>query len=276
METNRVRAIQLERNKNDCRGRITLEICFVFLWRLRPRRAAFVFYPTWSTRGGEKVLVSVSWVRSHTYPATFLCFCLSLTGSLSVFLCISLLVSDSHACTCWRVWMLHAIERTQLHRCVAWLAVFSICLKQPPLQDHRPWWRAVESPFGSFLFDMGLLSPDTSHPPTPPLSHPECSFETREAARRGNPSSLWPRALRLTLAPKWKNVHSTSRARWCRDLLFPQPSIEKLGEEYSAHPFVLIIHHPGACWKIIYCTRRWLTTQKRSLHACLISPPPQT
>lgn len=38
----------------------------------------------------------------------------------------------------------------------------------------------------------------------PPLSHTECSFETREAARRGNSSLLWPRALRLTLAPKWK------------------------------------------------------------------------
>lgn len=65
--------------------------------------------------------------------------------------------------------MLHVIEGTQLHRCVAWLAVFSICLEQPPLQDHRPWWRAVEAPFGSFSFDMGLLSPDI--PPSPsPLS----------------------------------------------------------------------------------------------------------
>lgn len=27
----------------------------------------------------------------------------------------------------------------------------------------------------------------------------------------------------------------------------PPQSVEKLGEVYAAHPFVLIIHHPGAC-----------------------------
>lgn len=51
---------------------------------------------------------------------------------------------------------------------------------------------------------------------TTTVSHFACSFETREAARRGNPSLLWPKALHLTLVPKWKNVHSTTRTlrRW--------------------------------------------------------------
>lgn len=98
------------------------------------------------------------------------------------------------------------------------LQFFSYCLEQPPLQDHRPWWRAVEASFGSFSFDTGLSVP--RHPPilSRPLCYPVCFFETREAARRRNPSLLWPRALCLTLAPKWKNVHSTTRAWWYRDL----------------------------------------------------------
>lgn len=241
-----------------------METCLAFLWRL-----AFGFSSVWSMLKGVRKFWFQHLESEATHTPNFPLF---LTSSLSAFLWISLSVPASHASVCWGVCMLHTTEGTQLHRCVAWLAVFSICLEQPPLQDHRPWWRGS---IWQLLIRHGASVP-RHLPPPPTVSHPECSFETREAARRGNPSSLWPRALHLTLAPKWKNVHSTTTALWYRDLLFPQSSIQKPGEEYSAHPFVLIIHHPGACWKIIYCTWRWLTTQKRSLHACLISPPPHT
>lgn len=182
-------------------------------------------------------------------------------------------VYDPHS-SCWWLCMLHAAAGTQLHRSVAQLAVFRTCLEQPPLQDHRPWWRAADPPFGSY--STWSFCPQTPRLPPPSLIL-SVPLKQGKAARRGNPSLLWPRALNLTLAPKWKNVHSTTRALWCRDPLFLfLPPIEKLGEEHSAHPFVLIIHHPGACWNIIYCTRRWLTTPKLSRHAFFISPPLQT
>lgn len=147
-----------------------MEIRLAFLWRFHHWWAVFGCCPTWSTpRRRESFGFSIL-SEKPCITSILLCFCLNLTVSLSIFLCISLSVPDSHICICWRVCMLHAIEGTQLHRCVAWLAVFSICLKQPPLQDHRPWWRAVEAPFGSFLFDMGFLSLDISHPLLLPLS----------------------------------------------------------------------------------------------------------
>lgn len=59
-----------------------------------------------------------------------------------------------------------------------------------------------------------------------------------------------------------ENVHSTTRTQWCTDLLSHPPCFEKVGKEFSAHPFIVIINHPRACWKIIYCTCKWLTTQK--------------
>lgn len=75
-------AIQLERDKkNDCRGRITMDICLAFRWRLLHWRAAFGFR-------GEKVLVSVFEVRSLTYPplsSVSVCLCFP-----SVFLSLSL------------------------------------------------------------------------------------------------------------------------------------------------------------------------------------------
>lgn len=82
------------------------------------------------------ILVSVSGVRLHPSP-TLLCLCLTSSPDCSPSL-FSPFVPDSHASICWRVSMLHAMEGPQLHRCVAWLAVFSIRLEQPPLQDHRP------------------------------------------------------------------------------------------------------------------------------------------
>ncbi len=120
-----------------------------------PLEGCFWFQLSVVDAGGERKFSSFS-------------VCLWLPPSLFS-LCV-LFVPDSHASICWRVCMLHAIEGTQLHRCVAWPAVFSICLEQPPLQDHRPWWRAVEAPFGSFSFDMGLQSPDIFSSLPPPLS----------------------------------------------------------------------------------------------------------
>lgn len=78
----------------------------------------------------------------------------------------------------------------------------TIRLEQPPLQDHRAWWRAVDDPFGSSSFDMGLLSPDT-FPPPPPFSS-QVLLWNKGSCQEGNPSLLWPRALRLTLEHKWK------------------------------------------------------------------------
>lgn len=236
-----------------------MDICLAFRWRLLHWRAAFGFR-------GEKVLVSVFEVRSLTYPplsSVSVCLCFP-----SVFLSLSLprmpLLAGGFVCFMPQ-------REPSCTDVLPGLQFLAFAWSSPPSRttgpDEELWKLHLAASYSTWGF-----CPQTSPPLHLPLPHPECSFEIREAARRGNPSSLWPRALRLTLAPKWKNVHSTTRVRWSRDLT--SASIEKLGEEYSAHPFVLIIHHPGACWKIIYCTRSWLTTKKLSLRACLISPPP--
>lgn len=80
---------------------------------------------------------------------------------------------------------------------------------------------------------MGQLSLDIPPILSHSLTHPVCSFETREVARRRNSSLLWPRAPCLMLAPKWKNVHSTTRARRCRNLLLPLPSTEKVEKAFG-------------------------------------------
>lgn len=143
--------------------------CLAFLRRLW--RAAFGFRSVWlMLRGGESLGFSISSQKLHM-PSTFLCFWLAPSqfplwiSPLSVFF---FFVYDPHS-SCWWLCMLHAAAGTQLHRSVAQLAVFRTCLEQPPLQDHRPWWRAAEPSFGSFPFDMGLLSPDTPTTPSPPL-----------------------------------------------------------------------------------------------------------
>lgn len=87
----------------------------------------FGFRSTWSAlRERENI-----WTQTPHIPYTplfrFVSDLLSVCFSQCFFL------PDSHACARWRVFMLHAIEGTQLHRCVACLAVFSICLEQPPL-----------------------------------------------------------------------------------------------------------------------------------------------
>lgn len=248
--------------------------CFVLL-PSAPLEGCFWFQVSVvDAEGGESLGFSISSQKLHM-PSTFLCFWLTQSqfplwiSPLSFFF----FVYDPHS-SCWWLCMLHAAAGTQLHRSVAQLTVFRTCLEQPPLQDHRPWWRAADPPFGSY--STWSFCPQTPRLPPPSLIL-SVPLKQGKAARRGNPSLLWPRALNLTLAPKWKNVHSTTRALWCRDPLFLfLPPIEKLGEEHSAHPFVLIIHHPGACWNIIYCTRRWLTTPKLSRHAFFISPPLQT
>lgn len=116
--------------------------------------------------------------------------------------------------------LLNATEGTQLHRCVPCLqGVFSLCLEQPPL-DCWPWWRAGEAPFGSFWFEMGFC-PQTANPPSHCLLSWLFFWKQGKLPGKGIHHRVWPRALHLTLVPKWKNVHGMTRALWCRDHLFP-------------------------------------------------------
>lgn len=137
----------------------------------------------------------------------------------------------------------------------------TICLEQPPLQDHQAWWRAVDDPFGSSSFDMGLLSPDTFPSTTATLLIP--SAPLKQGKLPGGESIIaLAQSATFNVRAQMENVHSTTRTQWCTDLLSHPPHFEKVGKEFSAHPFIVIINHPEACWKIIYCTCKWLTTQK--------------
>lgn len=147
-----------------------------------------------------------------------------------------------------------------VHSLFFFLFFLTIRPEQPPLQDHQAWWRAVDDPFGSSSFDMGLLSPDIS-PTTTTLLIP--SAPLKQGKLPGGESIIaLAQSATFNVRAQMENVHSTTRTQWCTDLLSHPPCFEKVGKEFSAHPFIVIINHPGACWKIIYCTCKWLTTQK--------------
>lgn len=84
---------------------------------------------------------------------------------------------------------------------------------------------------------MGLLSPDVCSPPSTTsliLSAP--LKQGKLPGGGGNPSLLWPWALCLTLGPKWKNVHGTTKGWRCRRPLFPL-SIGKTRRGALGSPF---------------------------------------
>lgn len=142
------------------------------------------------------------------------------------------------------------------------VSFFTIGLEHPPLQDHQAWWRAVDDPFGSSSFDMGLLSPDT-FPSTTTTTLLIPSAPLKQGKLPGGESIIaLAQSATFNVRAQMENVHSTTRKRWCTDLLSHLLCFEKVGKEFSAHPFIMIINHPEACWKIIYCTCKWLTTQK--------------
>lgn len=100
---------------------------------------------------------------SQKPPPSFLCLCLSF----SVFpLCPSL------ACH-YLLEALCAIERTQLHRCVAWLAVCSVCLEQPPPPGPPALMKSCRGSIWQLLIRCGGSCPQTpsplSFPPTTSL-----------------------------------------------------------------------------------------------------------
>lgn len=137
-------------------------------------------------------------------------------------------------------------------------------LEQPPLQDHQAWWRAVDDPFGSSPFDMGLLSLDTIPTTTTTTTTLLITSAPLKQGKLPEGESIIALAQSATfnIRAQMENVHSTTRTWWCTDLLSHPLHFEKVGKEFSAHPFIVIINHPDACWKIIYCTCKWLTTQK--------------
>lgn len=171
-----------------------------------PFRAAFGFRR-------EKVLVSVSGVTRHTpslLPA-LLCLCLFLTCSLCFPSC-----TPSLSLPCMP--LLAGGFVCHRENPAAQMCCLACSLLRSPGAATPPGPPALMKSCRGFIWQLlircgGLSCPQTSlPPPSYHPSHPECSVETREAARRGNPSWIWPRALRLTLAPKWKNVRSTTRA----------------------------------------------------------------
>lgn len=160
-------------------------------------------------QGRESFAFSIWSQKSHIHP-TFLCLCF-----LSAFLSLSLtrmpLLAGGFICFMPQ----REPSCTDVLPGLQFLAfAWSSHPSRTTGPDEELWRLHLAASHSTWGF-----CPQTSPPP----HHPECSFETREAVRRGNPSSLWPRALRLTLAPKWKNVHSTTRARWCRDLPLHRP-----------------------------------------------------
>lgn len=141
------------------------------------------------------------------------------------------------------------------------VSFFTIRLEHPPLQDHQAWWRAVDDPFGSSSFDMGLLSPDRFPSTTSTLLIP--SAPLKQGKLPGGESIIaLAQSATFNVRAQMENVHSTTRKWWCTDLLSHPLCFEKVGKEFSANPFIVVINHPEACWKIIYCTCKWLTTQK--------------
>lgn len=177
-------AVQLVGDKkNYCR-----EICGVLpCIPLAPLEGCFWFQlGVVDAEGGEKVSVSVSGIGSHTHTLNFPLF---LTNSISVsplnfsFLSvIHILLADGFACfvpqrepSCTDV--LPGLQFLEL----AWSSHPSRT-SGPDEELQRLHLAASYSTWG--------FCPQTPRPPPLPLpfSHPECSFETREAARRGNPS----------------------------------------------------------------------------------------
>lgn len=170
-------------------------------------------------RGQEKVLDCG--VGSQK-PQTFLFHLIFWAAPLALSSELFLRPVDSDAPCCWGLCLLNATEGPQLHRCVPYLqGVLSLCLEQPPLQDCWPWWRAGEAPFGSFSFEVGVFVPRQPTPPSHCLLSWLFFWKQGKLPGKGIHHGVWPRALHLTLVPKWKNVHGVTRVLWCRDRLFP-------------------------------------------------------
>ena len=137
----------------------------------------------------------------------------------SVFVSPSLFVPGSHASTCWRDCTLHAVEGTQLHRCVAWLAVFSICLELTTPPGPPALMKSCGGSIWQLLIRHGASVPrHLLHPSTPPppllsliLSAP---LKQGKLPGGGIHHRFGPGALRLTLAPQMEKraQHNKSTA----------------------------------------------------------------
>lgn len=80
------------------------------------------------------------------------------------------------------------------------------------------WWRAVDDPFGSSSFDMGLLSPDTFPSTTTTLLIP--SAPLKQGKLPGGESIIaLAQSTTFNVRAQMENVHSTTRKWWCTDLL---------------------------------------------------------
>lgn len=198
-----------------------------------------------------KVFVSV-W--SHKLPAFSFC---SLSGKKKDF-------PDSCAPTCWRVCVPDAIVGPQLHRWVVWFAVFLFFFNHSPGAATAPGppglMKSCRRSIWQLLIWHGASVP-RHIPTTTTLLIP--SAPLKQGKLPGGESIIaLAQSATFNVRAQMENVRSTTRTQWCTDLLSHPPCFEKVGKEFSAHPFIVIINHPGACWKIIYCTCKWLTTQK--------------
>lgn len=105
---------------------------------------------------------------------------------------------------------------------------------------------------------MGFLSSRQ-----PPLlctfPHPECSFENKGSCQQKEiHHGCLAQGRTFNVSPK---MEKRAQQEHCDVGTFFLPSTDRV-----AHPLLSDYPSPGACWKIIYCTGKWLTTQKPSRH----------
>lgn len=233
---------------------------------------AFWFHFSVVDAGGvrKKLLVLESGVRSHTYPPGLssvpVCF------SLSCFLCPWLK----------RFYLLRgfrAREGTQLHRCAAWLAFLFFFLHMPGAANPPGPPALMKSCRGSIwqlLIRHGVSVPRRLTPS--PLSLIlSVSLWNKGSCQEGESIIALARGATFNVSTQMEKraQHNKSATMKGPSLPLHHPLKNYDGSTQTNLSFWLSIT-PGACWKIIYCTRRWLTTRKLGLRACLISPPPET